>query len=403
MVNSITNYSKDHKYTLFIFLIFLLFLIYIITKMNVNIKNCTTIQEIRKDNTNYNTFYNFSELINQGYFQSNMDLNNQSIQYQYKLKDFYIKTAYNCFCSGKFKNDYVNTCALVNCASYGVRALDMQIFSLNNQPIVAASSVNTNLYKETYNHILLNDALAEINKIYFKDTYFINNESVTIENNLNEDPLFLILRLHYGNNNNENSLNSSFNDKKISFYNKIYELLVGNLDSEKFNSQIIKTFYGNEYETKRPQIIGNQTMESLINKIFIFVILNDEPGSSVIKKSKLHDIVDLYGFSDELNAVRFDEIDDESGSYAVNRYKTRNQLTYCMPMLSYHNLNYDFVIPFGFGVQFVGMNFQKQDEQLDLYNKFFIEQFGEKNTEVTSPYIKKPDHMIEFPISITIN
>ena len=135
MVNSITNYSKDHKYTLFIFLIFLLFLIYIITKMNVNIKNCTTIQEIRKDNTNYNTFYNFSELINQGYFQSNMDLNNQSIQYQYKLKDFYIKTAYNCFCSGKFKNDYVNTCALVNCASYGVRALDMQIFSLNNQQV----------------------------------------------------------------------------------------------------------------------------------------------------------------------------------------------------------------------------------------------------------------------------
>lgn len=371
--------------------------------MNVNTKNCNSIQEIRKDNTNYNTFYNFSELINKGYFQSNMNLNNRSINYQYKLKDFYIKTAYNCFCNGKFKNDYVNNCALANCASYGVRALDMQIFSLNNEPIVAANSVNTNLYKETYNHITLNDALAEINKVYFKDSYFINNESITIENNLNDDPLFLILRLHYGNNNSENRLKTSFNDKKISFYNKIYELLVGNLDSERFNSQNIKTFYGNEYETKRPQLIANQTMESLSNKIFIFVILNDEPGSSVVKKSKLHDIVDLYGLSNELNAVRFDEIDDESGSYAVNRYKTRNQMTYCMPMLSYHNLNYDFVIPFGFGVQFVGMNFQNQDEQLDLYNKFFVEQFGDKNTEVTSPYIKKPDHMIEFPISININ
>ena len=39
----------------------------------------------------------------------------------------------------------------------------------------------------------------------------------------------------------------------------------------------------------------------------------------------------------------------------------------------------------------------------DLYNKFFVEQFGKKNTTVTSPYIKKPDHMIEFPISININ
>ena len=62
MANSITNYAKDNKYTLFIFFIFLLFLIYIITKMNVNSKNCSSIVEIRKDNTNYNTFYNFSDL-----------------------------------------------------------------------------------------------------------------------------------------------------------------------------------------------------------------------------------------------------------------------------------------------------------------------------------------------------
>ena len=61
----------------------------------------------------------------------------------YKLKDFYIKTAYNCFSSGKFKNDYVDNCALTNCASYGVRALDMQIYSVKNQPVISFSALKS--------------------------------------------------------------------------------------------------------------------------------------------------------------------------------------------------------------------------------------------------------------------
>ena len=42
----------------------------------------------------------------------------------YLLRDFYIKTAYNCCASGQFKADFVGLCALRTCIEQGVRCLD---------------------------------------------------------------------------------------------------------------------------------------------------------------------------------------------------------------------------------------------------------------------------------------
>ena len=394
MNNNYIESLSNNKVPLIIFLFFLFFLVYIIQKMNVNSENCKNITSIRNsdDYSLYNSFYNHTELIDNGYFFGTLSIQNKNYDYEYKLKDFYIKTAYNCFCNGKFKNDYVNKCALINCASYGVRALDMQVFSLNGEPIIASNTVNTNLYKETYNHITLNDGLAEINKVFFSDSYFIDG----VSNNLKNDPLFLILRLHYGS--VSSGQQQSFNDKKINFYNKIYNIITSNLDANKFNSTNLRQFYSNDdYAKKRSTIISNIPMESLTNKIFLFVILNDEPNTNVVEKSKLSNLVDLYGSSNELKTVRFDDI-SEGGSFDLNVNKTKNNLTFCMPPLDFKNNNYDFVIPMSFGVQFIGMNFQNQDNNLLLYNKFFIEQYGDENNTVTSPYIKKPDHMIDIPL-----
>ena len=41
------------------------------------------------------------------------------------------------------------------------------------------------------------------------------------------------------------------------------------------------------------------------------------------------------------------------------------------------------------------MNFQNYDAYLNHYNEFFIEQMGGDSNTITSPYVKKPDHMIE--------
>ena len=103
------------------------------------------------------------ELIRKGYFSGELNFgNDEKTDYDYKLKDFYIKTAYNCFCSGSFRNDYVDTCALENCAAYGTRALDIQVFSLNNEPIIGSTSINVNTYKESYNYLTLKKGLSKI-------------------------------------------------------------------------------------------------------------------------------------------------------------------------------------------------------------------------------------------------
>ena len=48
------------------------------------------------------------------------------------------------------------------CIFQGVRCLDFEIYSYNDEPIIAASTANNNSIKETYNFIKLNKALEII-------------------------------------------------------------------------------------------------------------------------------------------------------------------------------------------------------------------------------------------------
>lgn len=382
---------------LFFLTLFVFALIYISNKLGRNKKKCEIIESNR--NNEINVFYNLNDLISANYFTGTIKVNNDSIDYDYKLKDFYIKTAHNCFCNGNFKNGHVNVCALENCAAQGVRALDMQIFSKNNTPIVACSSANQNTIKESFNEIALEDALSSIYNTYFIEPQFVNGAT----NNMKNDPLFLILRLHYGNMNviNDKNEKMTMKQKQMAFYNQIYNALTSSFEPSKFASREFDTLYGADYE--KADIIPNMDMKDTKGKIFIFVIINNEPNYNNVKDSNLHKIVDLYG--DNFYNYRFNEIYDDSDSvYNVNKYKSRESLTYCMPTWSSYDNNYDFVQAFKEGTQFVGMNFQNNDTYLHHYNHFFMSQIGPSSeTNITSPYIKKPDHMIKVPLNIRLS
>ena len=391
------NDLKIQKYAfgLFIFLLFLLLLIYISNKIAANKLNCERIVKIRSlDNDIVNQFYNIEELDRNNYFKGVIQLQNKTIDYDYKLKDFYIKTAHNCFCNGLFKNGHVNSCAMKHCASYGVRALDMQIFSKDNKPVIGASSLDKNVFKESFNHIDFKSALQDIDGVFYKSDTFVDDANLEVKNNLRKDPLFLILRVHYGNDNPTKTTRSN----QINFYNKIYNALVDQFELSKFASTELKLIYGEEYE--RGEVIPNMSMKDTQGKLFIFVILNDEPNYSIIKKSKLDRLVNLYG--DELDQYRFNEIYDSAGAYNINQYKAKYALTICLPTLSSNSNNYDFTQSLKKGTQFIAMNYQTSDRILRYYNDFFIEQFGNKNNKITSPYIKKPDHMISLPLTLTM-
>jgi len=119
---------------------------------------------------------------------------NNSVNYvNVPISKLYIKTAYNCCCKGNFKNDYVDIkkgedndyCALKNCALNGARALDFTIFSLNNKPVISASSRPDSNYKEMYNHLDFDSTMREVYRFFLYDSNISNIK----------DPLFLIFRI----------------------------------------------------------------------------------------------------------------------------------------------------------------------------------------------------------------
>jgi len=145
-------FEKNGSFIILSFLV-LIFLIYISRKINLEKENC----EVIENNSQTFTFYEFNELRNANYFKSGPSNN-----YNCKLKDFYFKSAYNCFCSGIFRNDYVDECALTNCADSGVRFLDIQVFSLNKLPIIAVNHNDDLFQKTTYNHIDFDTGMKQI-------------------------------------------------------------------------------------------------------------------------------------------------------------------------------------------------------------------------------------------------
>jgi hypothetical protein len=400
-MNSLTDSISNNKTSIVVSCLCLFFFAYILHKVNKRKRNCDSIINSRNKDEINNETYTFQQIIDSGYLY---DSSNNS---DYALKDFYIKTSHNCFASGNYKNDYMNECALKNCATYGVRALDLQIYSKDGEPVIATSSVNNNFYKESYNHIPLRSALAQI-KRHFVDENSIQFGDDTYNTNAEDHPLFLILRIHYSANSESdiqqyNSLVNgnvvydkqySIESKQLKFYNKIYDTFLAYFNSEQFNQTTVRADYLGSIDTEaRSSIIANLKMKDLKKKILLFISLNNEPNASVAKQSKLHFITDLYENDQDIRGYRYDEVMDGSES-ALSQYMNKSKLSYCLPQYSSHAHNYDYVNAMAYGIQFVGMNFQRRDNQLNLYNSFFIETHNISQDKLTSPYIKKPDSML---------
>ena len=87
---------------------------------------------------------------------------NKSEQFKYTFKDYYIKSAYNCCSGGNYKNDYVDVCVLKDLLKQGVRGLDFEIFSIDDNPIIATSTNDSYYVKETFNYVHFSDAMNVI-------------------------------------------------------------------------------------------------------------------------------------------------------------------------------------------------------------------------------------------------
>jgi hypothetical protein len=325
----------QYKYYILLFMvigIIVVLLFYVSYKFGLKSQNCTTIT--KKSDT-----LNISEI--------NSDFNKP-------LSSYFIKTAYNCFCSGKFKNDYVDLCALQNCANYGVRALDFQIYSLNNKPIISASTVNSNKYKEIYNYIPFYSGMQNVKK------HFLN----TIHTN-SQDPLFLIFRLYTTNSGVYDIMGDTLNE------------LFGYASAE-----------GNRiYIKSLNETLDQILLASLMKKVIILVdATHGDPAK--FNSSKLHLYTSMTMGTQTNKIYRENDVINAISHNSQKLIDVSNNLNIVYPNLEYSNSNYDFVTTgINNGISFIGMNFQRNDTYLKEYNNslFFNNYaFIEKNATMTT-------------------
>uniref|UniRef100_A0A6C0EXN9 PI-PLC Y-box domain-containing protein n=1 Tax=viral metagenome TaxID=1070528 RepID=A0A6C0EXN9_9ZZZZ len=312
MANTEINQYKSYISIIAIVGIMLVLIFYISRKLDLKKSNCAKIGK----NTNLSLLHTDS---------------------QQMLSSFFIKTAYNCCCTGNFRNDYVDLCSLINCAGQGVRALDFQIYSLKNKPIISASTVTSTNYKEIYNYLDFYDTMINVKR------YFIDDPASSANNT---DPLFLIFRLY--------STNTTIYDSMADALNSVFGFAnpTGNII----------------YMASSKLILDNETLSNL-NKKVIIIVDPTYGDPAKFNSSKLNWYNSLTMGTQTNNVYREnDAIINVSDILA----KSTTHLSFLYPDVGLSSSNYDFITTGIFNkISFIGMNFQTNDKWLTTYTTFF--------------------------------
>lgn len=288
---------------------------YIINKMALNKKNCTNLSQV------YEGFPKISSM------------NPENAEFKYSLRDYYIKTAYNCCCAGQFKNDYVNDCALINTIKQGARCLDFEIYSVNNKPVVATSSVKEYTIKETYNSIPFSEAMNVVANYAFSNSTCPNPH----------DPLMLQFRIMSNN-------------------KQIYKMMA-DIIYKQLGDRLLGNKYSYEYDGKN---LGAVPIKDLLGKIIIIV----DKKNKLYESTPMDEYVNIASNSVFMRASRNYDIVYAPDMNEVIDYNKKN-MTITMPDLSPNDTNVSPSLHMKYGCQLIGMCFQNYDSNMEYYNEFF--------------------------------
>jgi len=255
-----------------------------------------------------------------------------------KLINYHVKSAYNCCCGDGYKNNFVALCALEKCIANGCRFLDFEIYSYNNEPIVAASTANSNYIKETYNSLLLEEVLLTIKEKAFNLT----------STNCANDPLILNFRV------------MSTNLVMLKKMGDIIEKYLGDGDG-------VFTI-----ETRKEETLIFAQMEELYRKVIIICEFNPLPSiiDTNADLSKLKDYVNLKAKGLNCNTFRYNQIASKKGSVSFIE-TTKTKYTIVLPNLDNSIINFDPALSFDSGCHAICMKHQNMDNNLLGYNALF--------------------------------
>jgi len=268
--------------------------------------------------------------------------------YQYTLKDYYIKTAYNACSGGDYKNDYVDTCILTNLLKQGIRGLDFEIFSVEDDvPVVATSVGDSYFIKETFNYVKFNDVLTMINNYAFAQSTSPNPR----------DPIIIHLRFKTSNQNT---------------YKNMAKLL------ESYSSILLGKEYSYENHGKN---LGDAKLSDLMGKVVIIV---DKSNNSFLECQEFYEYVNMTSNSVFMRALHYYDIAYTPDMNELIEYNKLN-MTIGLPDKGANPENPNSVVMREMGCQMLAMRYQEIDINLEENDIFFDEN--------NSAFVLKPENL----------
>ena len=298
----------------FIMAIALLILIYFIIKINVDNDHCRTMNKL--------------------YPNPNSSISNNNsgntTSTNLPLHRFFVKSAYNACSGGSYKNDNVDICNLMSLLREGVRCLDFEIYSIDDQPAIATSVSDNYHVKETYDSVSFADVMSTLSSHAFTSGTCPNSS----------DPLIVHLRMKSQN-------------------QKIFSKMARILQSH------ATYMLGSEYNYDASvNLLKTAPISTLQKKIIIIV---DKSNDAFMENAEFMEFVNMVSNSIDMRECRFNQMKDND-----SELKTFNEthMTIVLPTKGSKD-NPNFNLCKNNGCQFVAMMFQRDDDFLEECISFF--------------------------------
>lgn len=308
-----------------IFIIITATIMYIYTKSTYIDSHCKIIKDVYTDMGKVSSI-NFEDKNYKGFL----------------LRDYYIKSSYNSCAIGDFKNTFVDVCGLKNVIRQGVRVLDFEIYSVNDKPVVAVSSIPCDftdeepqcfLIKESYNYVDFDKAMQ------IAASYAFAGDTCPNPN----DPLILNLRI-------------------MSKNESIYTSMTNTLQ-QKFGDHLLGKKYSYE---NAGESIAFEPLSNFANKVIIVA----DKSNPFFEGTKLEELVNIGSNSVFMRSLRESEVKYTPDFNELKNYNKKN-LTMELPDVSTNDNNPSAALGMKYGVQMIGMCYQNYDANLEFYEEFF--------------------------------
>lgn len=316
-MKSLDESFQSYIVLLFTFVVFIIFICYIIYLHRLESSECNYMDSM------------YSSI--DGYI---VPINSSDPDCSGNLYDYYIKTAYNACSGGSYKNDFVNVCNLKAVLKQGVRCLDFEIYSINNEPVVATSTSRNYHVKETFNSVNFSSVMSVIRTYAFSGGSCPNST----------DPLLIHLRFQ------------SNNQKMFSNLADIFK-------------NYTDIMLGPDYSYESDGInLGNVPLLSLQGKVILIV---DRSNTAFLENQSLLEYVNLTSNSVFMRAYNWYDVKNNPDIDELTDYNRRG-LTIVFPDEGINPSNPSGIVCRTSGCQMVAMRFQTVDNYL-LENTLFFD------------------------------